>query len=563
MIKIFKHILCGLLIVGFSVTSAQEQDLIRLGVKNKIPDSKVEEQISNNDYNFVDAFEYELAKLLIDYAQSSKTFKLEIVQVEQNEKLDNIKSGKAIDALLFTFSQTSDRIKSGINFSVPYFQNKAIGIIVNNEKFDINNIKNSTLRIGYVSNTTTEKELLNLYEKYKENTLLTPFKNHDALIQGLREKTIDAAAGDVSRLIFDVNEGEFYFGGNLPTKRSKIRDNYCFGITPEKPYLTEFFNKFIKENQEEISLLERKWLSTALEDAYQSHYNKKEDQLKDYIKVISVGGLLLLLLIILVFIRTLNKKNKEILLFKEGKADAELGRIASLYDAKGKASIESAQIAQIGCDFFKTAKKITYVGSGGFLSDKDLGNEWYKAMHDFLHRPDTTFERVVDLPQMEINAQSEIKFSQIYNFNPKKLEPNYISRYIKWLFIQYSNLKTYEKLEIKDSRGAALWGHGIVIMIKDEIEVLIFTTNRNTKIGSSIRDERLAKEISKIIFDVKLIGQTIDTSYLAKEFFNDDPRLTKIRKMIDDLNGKDLTNEILKEIDITCKKIEESNQLSL
>lgn len=560
MIKVFKY---SLLIIGFGIISAQDLDTIRLGVKSKIPELKVEEQIANNNYNFIDAFEYELAKLLIDYSQKSKTYKLEIVQVEQSEKLDNIKSGKAIDALFYTFSQTSERIKNGINFSVPYFQNKAIGIIVNNEKFDINNIKNSTLRIGYVSNTTTEKELLSLYEKYKENTLLVPFKNHEALIQGLRNKTIDAAAGDVSRLIFDVNEGEFYFGGNLPTKRSKIRDNYCFAITPEKPYLIEFFNKFIKENQEEINLLERKWLSTALEDAYQSHYNKKENQLKDYIKVISIGSLLLLLIIILIFVRTLNKKNKEILLFKEGKADAELGRIASLYDAKGKASIESAQIAQIGCDFFKTAKKITYVGSGGFLSDKDLGNEWYKAMHDFLQRPDTSFERVVDLPQMEINAQSEVKFSQIYNFNPKKLEPNYISRYVKWLFIQYSNLKTYDKLEIKDSRGAALWGHGIVIMIKDEIEVLIFTTNRNTKIGSSIRDERLAKEISKIIFDVKLIGQTIDTSYLAKEFFNDDPRLTKIRKMIDNLNGKDLTNEILKEIDITCKKIEESNQLSL
>lgn len=561
--KILQHICFIAFTVSCCFINAQEKEVIRLGVKNKIPTSEIEQKISNNNYNFVDAFEYELAKLLINYAHKRDMYNLEVVQVGQSEKLDNIRSGDNIDALLYTFSQTSERVKNGIKFSIPYFQNKAIGIIVNNEKFDINDIKNSTLRIGYVSNTTTEKELLNLYEKYKENTILSAFDNHDTLILALKNKSIDAAAGDVSRLIYDVNEGDFYFGGNLPTKRSKIRDNYCFGISPKKPHLTVFFNEFIKENQEEISLLERKWLSTALEDAYQTHYNKKEDKLKDFIKVLSIGGLLLLLTLILIFLRVLGKKNKEILLHKENRADAELGRIASLYDAKGKASIESAQIAQIGCDFFKTAKKITYVGSGGFLSDKNLGEEWYNAMHDFLQRPDTSFERVVDLPQMEVNSQSEIMFSQIYNFIPKKLEPNYISRYIKWLCIQYSNLKTYDTLEIIDSRGAALWGHGIVIMIKDEIEVLIFTTNRNTKIGSSIRDERLAKEISKIIFDVKLIGQTINTTYLADEFFNEDPRLTKIKKMIDDLNGKDLTKEILREIDITCKRIEESNQRSL
>ena len=33
--------------------------------------------------------------------------------------------------------------------------------------------------------------------------------------------------------------------------------------------------------------------------------------------------------------------------------------------------------------------------------------------------------------------------------------------------------------------------------------------------------------------------------------------------MIDDLDGKELTEKILKEIDIVCKKIEESNQRNL
>ena len=414
--------------------------------------------------------------------------------------------------MLYTFSQTSDRIQNGIHFSSPYFQNKAIGVIVNDEDININNIKEQTIRIGYVSNTTTERELLNLYEKYKKNTILNSYEDHSELINALKIKEIDAAAGDVSRLIYDVNEGEFYFGGNLPTKRSKIRDNYCIALSPSKGYLKPFFDDFINSTQKNISFLEKKWLSTALEDAYQSHYNKNEDKLKEYIKYISIGSIILLGFLLLIFYIILKRKNKRIQSLGDDNTDKAFGRIASLYDAKGKASIDSSEIAQIGCDFFKTATKITYVGSGGFLSDpdKDIREQWNQAVSDFIQAPKKIFERVVDLPKMEITSDNEACFCKPDNFNSEKLDHDYISRYVKWLFIQYINLKWHNtkdnNITITNSRGAALWDHGVVIMIKDQKEVLIFTTTRGKKIGSCIRDENLAKNISEIIYQAAKVG---------------------------------------------------------
>lgn len=550
-------ILFFLLIINFGFS--QEKQVIRLGVKKQIPDTETENLISKNEYNFIDAFEYELTKQLIAYAKKSDVYELQIIPINQSNKLSEIKNGTNIDALLYTFSQTSDRIQKGIHFSIPYFQNKAIGVIVNDEGININNIKEQTIRIGYVSNTTTEKELLNLYEKHKSNTILNAYENHTELINALKIKEIDAASGDVSRLIYDVNEGEFYFGGNLPTKRSKIRDNYCIAMSPTKGNLKPFFDGFIDNTQKNISFLEKKWLSTALEDAYQSHYNQNEDKLKEYIKYIITGSIALFSLLSILFYFLLRRKNKEIKKIESDKTDTEFGRIASLYDAKGRASIESAAIAEIGCDFFKTAeKKIIYVGSGGFLSDpnKDIRDKWDEALHDFIQKPGKIFERVVDLPKMEVSNENEARFSNLDNFKPQNLDPDYITRYTKWLFIQYINLHFYKTLKIVDSRGAALWGYGIVIMIKDEKEVLIFTTNRDIKIGSCIRDEKLAKRIAEIIHGVKIIGTEADSEYLKTNFFTNDPRATELITEINKLTSKEVPSDLMNRIDAYCKSLE-------
>jgi hypothetical protein len=503
-----------------------------------------------------------LIELLKSYIERSDQYELEIISVGQKEKLSQIKSGKNIDALLFTFSKTTER-EDTIVFSKSYFQNKALGVITKDPSIDISNIKEQTIEVGYVDNTRAKTELKILKKKYENTLILSPVGDHKELIQQLERGEIDAAAGDISRLIYDLGEGDFYFGGNIPTRGAKRADNYCIGITKQKAYLKPFFDQFLTNSEKEIEQLESKWLSTSLDEAYQRYYNKEKKEFDLFKEYTYIASFLILMLFAFIIIRINKGKNKQIEKLRNEGFAGELKTITKLYEAKGKASVGAAEIAEIGSNYFKTAeKKITYVGSGGFLSDEDeeLREKWLSSMNEFLKKPGVTFERVVDLPQTEVNDQNEIRFSEIYNFYPKGLPKHYISKYLRWICIQYAYLKTYANLKIIDSRGAALWGYGIIIMIKDEDEVLIFTTDKKTKIGSSIHDEKLAKNISNIISEVKEVGWNVTADYLKQEFLSEDPRLEEVRELIDELEGKPLTKEISKKIDITCAEIQKTNQ---
>ncbi|AXG71023.1 major cell-binding factor [Kordia sp. SMS9] len=541
--------LCTL--VGF----AQDKEVIRLGVKKAIPDAETEDLIDSRDYNYVDAFEYEVLKLLKNYSEKSEQYVIDFVPVEQSAKSKEIKTGIHIDALLYTFSITEDRKKDTIHFSKPYFFNKAIGVITNNEDIDINNIEDSQIQIGVVEGTIPQDELNVLKGRNNTNLVIVPFKNHGKLIEALRSKRIQAAAGDVSRLIFDVNEGDFYFGGNLPTKRAKVKDGYGIGITPKKQELKRFFDDFVTVNQTEIEDIEEKWLSTAIEDAYQSYYNKDKSKLQTFIYYSIIGAVLFLLITGLVFYKVITSKNKKINKISQDQHHKKLNEVFSIYEKKGRANVDAEGIAEIGIHFFKNAKKITYVGSGGFLADPELGPKWSEALYEFLDKEETTLTRVVDFPEMCVDEENEISFDQTDNFFPQKLEDQYIYRYLKWVCIQYHCLQHYEDLKIHNSRGAALWGYGIVIMIKDDNEVLFFTTNKNTKIGSSIQDKILASQIYKVISDIVELGTAVNEDKFKKMFFMEDQRLVILKNKIDASTQRKLDPKLLKEIDKTCRDI--------
>lgn len=572
--KYIKKISLFYLLLVQLLTYTQERVDIRIGVKNNVPDVGIEAKIANNNYNFVDSFEYELAKLLADYSKTQNKYNITFHKVDQDKKLNEIKSGNNIDALLFTFSETSRRINDGIIFSIPYFQNKAIGVISKNKNIDVNNIGDNLIRIGYISNTTAARELekLKLMPKNSENLISVGYSNHNQLLTALKEKNeVDAIVGDVSRLVYDVNDGKLHFAGNLPTKRSKIRDNYCFGISPLKKDILPFFNNFIRQNEKRIISLENKWLSTALEEAYLTYYNKTEKELKLYIYYIIAGFLLLIALLWFFLNKTLKKK--DLIISKKEKEynnliktaeDIKIGKIMSKYETKIKDHLTSEEIAMVGIEMFNTAtNSITYVGSGGFLSDKTetIRTEWMKSIDNCLKKKDITFERVVDLPDF-VNDDLGKWFDKTNNFRPGFLDSKYINKYTKWLLLQYCAINKYDNLEIINSRGAALWGHGIVLIIKDEKEVLIFTTNKNSKSGTVIPMNDLAKGISLVIQDIKEIGkQGLTSNDWEKLFFTGDKKLEGIVKDAKEakfeLDYKFSNGEtLLQKIDKVCTEIQ-------
>lgn len=552
-------LILSIIIVISGLLPAQDSIInVRLGLKKLIPDTETEKLISKNEYNYIDAYEYELAKYLVAYAKTQKNYKLTLVPISQSNKLEAITSGINIDALLYTFSETNERRDSlKIIFSEPYFQNRAIGIITNNKNINTKELGSELIRIGHVKNTTSGNELKKVKARNDENIILSGYDNHEKLMLALKLKEIDAAAGDVSRLVYETNGGEFHFGGNLPTNRSKVGDNYCIAITPNKEKLKPFFDNFLESYDKKIQNLEKRLMSASVNDAYGLYYNSTEDKLKNYIKYLAIGAVLSLALLSFIFYsqikrkeKIIKQKNGQLEAAKKDELDTHLGKMMSDYEIKIQDVLNAEEIAQAGCNFFDNAKKsITYVGSGGFLSDKAQGDKWLKALKNCLDRG-INFERVVDLPAMtnkkhtkegyfaetnssNTNKKLGIHFTPRNNFLPENLEKNFISRYLKWLVIQHSSLKTYSSnLKLINSRGAALWGYGIVILIKDQKEVLIFTTDKKSKSGTVLPNNKLANQIFNVISEIKTIGKEICCNNrkddLLDMFFSKDSRLEDI-----------------------------------
>lgn len=560
-----KNKLSKILIIAclFSFTVFSQENKIRIGVKKKVA-SSLEKNLTSE--NFIDAFEYEVLELLEQYS-SRRNIDIELVEVRQDKKFEQLKLGQEIDALLFTFSESDKRRNiDKIVFSIPYYQNTGKGLITNNKDIDVNSWKNEVVKVGIISSTNIAQELnLIKLSEYGNNVKINEFESYQQLIKALKEQQIDAAAGDVSRLLYEVNEGNLFFGGHLPTKNSKIGDNYCIGITPKKSELKVFFDDFIVENESKIRSLEKKWVGTAYRDAYGSYYNKEKNyinELKNYLVYLSIGAILLFGIALWVFSRMISKRNQNIEALKSRLQQEEKKLILSEVNdmfaglkVKLDEALNNNQIAKAGIDFFNTAESsITYVGSGGFLSDKILGEEWKEALENCLKNPDISFERVVDLPEMELQ-DTGMWFVETDNFSPYKLESQYIGRFQKWLFIQYSNLKLYkDSLAMYNSRGAALWSYGLVIMIKDEKEVLIFTTNKNEKSGTVLLDKRLANTISRVIKDIRDIGKENVTANEIKDlYFKQDNKTIKIINAIDGEDGV-ITPEIMRRIDDYCEE---------
>lgn len=544
-----------LLLIGITpfLSQAQEKDTLVVGVRESIPNQYVQEKLNSGQYNYLDAFEYELALLLQEYIQENSSRIVIFKKVDQDKRQSMLMSGE-IDALLYSFSRTTERMNQGLLFSTPYFQNKAIAMVSKDPHINVNTLGSKNLTIGYIRKSTGEEILklkeLDIYEGIRGSGV----DDYTELIAQLKEGQVDAIVGDISRLVYDLTDNQFLFVGNLPTTTSLVKDDYCIAVNPENEAWLKPINEFVRLEQSRIRSLESKWLSNALEDAYEKYYNQSRNLIREnrvYIFII-IG---IYVLTILIFARSNQRKSKmlkekEAIILKESVGQG-ITELFKSFDKMLKDKIDTEQIAEIGCEMFDKAKdKIVYVGSGGFLSDKKLGAMWAKSLSNCLRRKNMTFERVIDLPNIDFE---HTVFQDMENFRPQYVDRTYVHRYIKWLFIQYHNLSTYPALKIYDSRGAALFGYGIVFIIRDDEEVLLFTTNKEGKIGFRILNQELAERLASMIKDVKVVGKEVDREELVDRYFcrTNNLKIMK-RKLEEELTKRpdtELSSEMLQEID--------------
>ncbi len=540
----------------FIFSQSQEKDKITeiiIGTRFPFPNDAIEDSIADGKFNFYDSFEYEFLTLFSKYAERHHYPTIHFKELISSERENFLNRGK-VDAVISSVSITNDRIDKGFVFSRPYFSNKSIVLISNNSNIDVRKLDKGETRIGYIKNTTAYDELRIVKSKYPNIDLGDGYGTFGDLMQDLKDKKIDAIAGDLSRLSYYLINDNLYFAGNLPTKKAQIEDKY--GVFSKRPEIIPFFNRFIVDNKSQIKELNTKWFSN-IDNIYQDYYSRSSFSFRTLLYSL-LGLAILFLLTIAFFLRKVKKINKEKEAIQERQlVDGTAAKVSGILQAafnKFQDKLEPEDIVKTGIDFFETAKeKVTYIGSGGFLSDKKYGRKWKEAIHNSLNRG-IVIDRIIDLPEI---CFSDLRFKNMNYFHPETSDRDYVKKYLKWLLLQYIDLTNFgSNYRIHNSRGASLWGYGIAIMIKDNSEVLLYTTNQKEKIGSLIVNKELAIHFSKLMNVIKNIGKDIDEEDLEREFFSGENNLKSLIAFLknekEENNSIELTQEINDKIeDIT------------
>lgn len=548
---------------------------VKIGVREDL--DKVAGLLRSNadSYNFLDAFEYELTLELKEYIENNTSLKVTFVKVNQSEREDLLADG-LIDALLFSFSKTEARMERGINFSYPYLQNRAVVLVSGDPEVTINDLGTTPIEVGYIENSTGEVILRDLKERIGQGLIINGFENYTALLDAVSNNRIDAVAGDISRFAFDLSRGELFLAGDLPLPKAKVRDEYCIGVSPQKNQLVDLFDEFILNRRFVIQSLEDKWLSSAINYIYQDYYvrsnKKEEDKRPIYVLVFCVVVLVVLLALMWRRNIQISKDNLDASVSKS--VEGIIHSYERFFEKKFKAVIEDDEIVEKAIDTLEnTTERLYYLGSGGMLSNanKEVSEKWQNVMFEALEgkdRPDLVIRRVLDLPELttEIKENNEVTYSLIgidfEGLTDKEIQ-RYVYQYLKWMIIVYHSLLAFPtRMSLYVSRGAPLWGYGMVTILGDSSGVMFSshyneTLGKMQKLGTSLINPDWIEKLKEGISGVQKLGSQFDASHFRKKYLqlSQLDELAEMVKQYAEKNGSVNLDEIVRlEIERQCEQ---------
>jgi len=541
---------------NFSILFSQTQPVktIKLGVRYEVDNDSIYKDPTKSNLYYL--FEYDFLKMFESFLENNKQeYKIEYKKIKQKDKLKYLNSNhdNKVDAIIYAVSITESRSKDYL-FSRPYFSNKSIVLASNDPSNRSINLNKDVVKIGFVTGTTSGDEII-LLAKKRTNIIEVPKDSFEELLATLKKGEIDAITGDRSLLSTYFLENELYFKGNLPTKNSQIGDFYGVIANTHNYEIIKIFNQYIKTNETQIKGLSDKYFSII--DNKLMNYNEKNTFSYKTVALGVVAFLLLFGLMIWYFLKRLQKMQVRLQNIRNDNILKIAGENMEKMAIKFQDKLEAEDVANVGIEFFNTAKeKITYIGSGGFLSDVKYGEKWKASIHKALERG-IIFDRIIDLPKIDFN---KLSFENMDYFHPETYDRFYVKKYLKWLLLQYIDLANFgENFQIHNSRGASLWGYGLVIMIKDTSEVLFFTTNQDKKIGSVIVNPELASHFAALMEIVKNVGKEINEHDIEREFFSTENNLksliTDFKNEVQENSYIELTDELSDKIDSLSKSI--------
>lgn len=512
-----KLLILLLLFCSYNIKSFA-QETINIGVKDN------DLNLYNENINFLDAFEFEVVKSLKDYLESNYGYQVVLKDVNQDQREKAILEG-TVDAILYSFSKTQERTDSGILFSIPYHQNSAIVLASWEGDYTIKDLGKEIMTIGYISNSTGE-EIKKVRDRYQTTTRLQAFPSYEDLIEALKNREVNAVVGDMSRLSSDFASGTLVFSGILPTSKAKIRDNYGIAVRKEDFELKLLMDEFLSENELIITSFENKWLQTSITEAYTGYYNAEKEPTNPYLLIL-YSSLLVLGLAFIGFLVIYQKQKRELKKASNEANELALERFSHIF----KQELHTEDIIAEGERLFERANRdILYVGSAGFLAATDENRKkWSLAIHNYLQK-NVVLDRIIDLPKFDFENREIIGLRKEHYpkmYMNTAYQTTYIESYVKWLLTQYHNMIYYNKqgsskYNIYDSKIAAMWGSGIVVILKDtsvdnersDSQGIYFTTYGGENIGSKIFSPSLALKWGQSIRNVI----TNDSAHAGEEF---------------------------------------------
>jgi ABC-type amino acid transport substrate-binding protein len=556
-----------LLLLSFALVAkvafCQKTSLIIGANFKQIPDTLVDLKIDSLAINFVDVLDYNILKIINKELSEKYNIRYrKVPQVGREDALLTKDTSKQVDMLLFSFSDSDNRKKKGIEFSIPYFiNNSGIGIFSCSKNHTPEDLPKGKRRIVLLENTNADAEMKGFIAKNPKIEVLR-CRSYEELVFNLLSGKADMIVADVSRMsYFVLKHKEIIFVGLLPTQKSKIGDGFCVAFNPKKKYLKKEIDAILAAHDEEINGLEEKWLAGPIQKVRETQVSDADRQLisKWLLFGVPITSLIILALSGTYFLR--KKLNNSI-------GEAEMNTLKEAIQRATPQFLESVSITyntqavwEKGIQSLNECEKsILYVGSGGFMSSKgEEGAKWREAIYGCLNR-NVQFIRIVDLPEKELLFQ-------------KKKSADYIVRLYTWLVIQYLDLKRYEgTLKLYESRGAAFWGVGNIMLFKDEKSVLIFTSSDKGKMGTLLENASLVPPLRKDILETREFGEQLSHKDIMDRYFKGYPIMTQlVAKVFESLStGEIISEEIMKLIEDrvrnhvnSLKEMEEDNSAPL
>jgi ABC-type amino acid transport substrate-binding protein len=494
---------------------------IRIGCKVNPSDYK--DELYNKNINYSLGLDLEIIALLRkEFEDAGKTTEFKVVESKYREK---VLEDDEVDLVIATYSITEDRTNR-IDFSIPYANNPGLVFIthVDGNYHYLQDLLYSDAKISVVESSTADSQLVDFSKAKNENIDITRIDNYENAKNRLKRKETDAHLDDFYNVMYDdLSDPDIQMIGLFPSKEFKP-DMYAIGVQKGKTEFLTDINEILKNKKELIKSLNQKWFEIPNNNVLFSLRNlplKPSFIEKIYSKYgiwIVLVAFLGLAVFVFSFIMVNRKTTKEL---KNNFADTQDKLSTQIKDIKNElksSTLDEDEIIKTGIHFFNNCEKeIYYIGAGGFISSHR--EEWREAIKNCIEAKKRRMIRIVDLP--------------LYSEAVKIFTEKDLIDYLIWLIVQAVELKNSgEYLELYNSRGAPLWGHGFIIMIKDKKEMMLFTGGSG-KSGSRIQKEQVVRNYLDTADQLLHDGERIWSDGIWNDYFRGSQYIDEAKKLVE------------------------------